>query len=635
MNILAARSGTKAQQAIAGILLWCLCLATYTIYAPGLDAPWTFDDAPNLQGLSQVADLPSALAFITSGIASSLGRPLSLLSFIPNASSWPDDPASFRHFNVLLHILNGMLVAWLSLKVGRLQPKLATHPIWPALALCALWLLHPLLASTSLFVVQRMTLLAATVTLGALIAFVHGRELLSNKPRAAYVWMSCALVLGAGLGILAKENAALLPFFAATLSFTVLSHLPYGNRTAWRIWKSTFFIGPALLLSVYTCVHWNSLLLSYAARPFSLEERLLTQPVILWDYIRQIVAPNISRMGLYHDDVTIYSSATFPVVMSIASLLIVFLASMGFKKHMPWLAFAFLWYISGHLLESTVFNLEMYYEHRNYLPSLGPLAAIIALIWRSRIPWPRYVFMLTVPVFALLLWQVTSLWGTPLLAAERWASAHPKSSRAVQFLAQRYVLQNEHNKALQVIKKGSLANPNASDLALQALQLSCGIVTEEEIQNILQDLINRAPDLYPSLAIVNTFTSIRFLLEKGDCPGLNNDNLIVLIHAYLANPMIHNYGLIRHHLHHQLAQIYINEGYLDGAVKNLQAAFNAKPNAETAKLLAVTLASAGLYENAIESLDRSLSKAPPFSLKRKSWEDSFQPLRDLLVKKVQ
>jgi tetratricopeptide (TPR) repeat protein len=445
--------------------------------------------------------------------------------------------------------------------------------------------------------------------------------------------MTGGLILGAGLGLLAKENAALLPFFAAALSITVLAHLPCGDRRLWRVWQLVFFVGPALLLITYVTINWSSIAHSYASRPFTLEERLLAEPVILWDYIRQLLIPNVAMMGPFHDEATLQPTGSL-AALAILGWIGALTAAVTVRKRAPWLALAVFWFLAGHLLESTVFNLELYFEHRNYLPSLGPLAGLVALAWAGRTVWPRLAVSAATIVAALLLWQVTTLWGNPRLAAERWADAHPTSNRANQFLAQRYVLLGDEYTALRVIRRSSAANPKASDLAVQVLQLSCGLVEESELHSILNDLIAKTPELNPSLATIKATDGLRIQLQEKRCSGLDEEGLVRLITALLENPKFKNSGLLRHHLHHQLAEIYITQGNLDSTVRNLQAAFEARPNPETAKLLTATFASAGLYTEALASLDHAMSLAPAFALKRDKWETVLMPIRDILAKQT-
>src|SRR5690349_14958636 len=88
------------------VLLPALLLAgCFFAYQPGLSGEFQFDDFSNLAPLAQLNDNPTAdqfVQFVLHGIASPLGRPLSLLSFALQAPAWPDDAGSFIRANVLL-----------------------------------------------------------------------------------------------------------------------------------------------------------------------------------------------------------------------------------------------------------------------------------------------------------------------------------------------------------------------------------------------------------------------------------------------------------------------------------------------------------------------------------------------------
>ncbi len=124
--------------------------AAYAMYAAAFGAGFQFDDGPNLAGLAKVVDLPSLLYFTLDGEAGPLGRPIALLTFGLQAASWPAHPADFLRVNTLVHIVNGVLVFLVALQTARLFPRLVARPEAVAAAVAALWVLQPLLASTSL-----------------------------------------------------------------------------------------------------------------------------------------------------------------------------------------------------------------------------------------------------------------------------------------------------------------------------------------------------------------------------------------------------------------------------------------------------------------------------------------------------
>ena len=113
----------------------------------------------------------------------------------------------------------------------------------------------------------------------------------------------------------------------------------------------------------------------YSNRHFSMTERLLTEPRVLWLYIRMIILPSPSVFGLFHDDIAVSTSLTAPIstifsIAGVAGLLLVVIISL---KPAPILAFGLLFFFTGHLVESSFIPLELAFEHRNYLPSIGLL----------------------------------------------------------------------------------------------------------------------------------------------------------------------------------------------------------------------------------------------------------------------
>jgi len=84
-------------------------------------------------------------------------------------------------------------------------------------------------------------------------------------------------------------------------------------------------------------------------------------------------------LGFYHDDFQASAGWLTPwtTLPAVLGLLCVALAALVVRRRFPLFAFAVLFFLAGHLLESTVFPLELVFEHRNYLPSIAPSS-----------PWP-------------------------------------------------------------------------------------------------------------------------------------------------------------------------------------------------------------------------------------------------------
>ena len=353
------------------------------LYWAGLHGDFFFDDEPSilraegvrLERLS-VEALGEALA---SGRSGPSGRPVAQLSFALNHSVSGFDPFAFKATNLAIHALCGSLVFLLCLRLF----AAAAHNLPPhrRAMLCgllaALWLLHPIQLTPVLHVVQRMTSLSALFLLAALLLHIAGRERGGRVGRAA-------LLLGWGvcwpLSFLSKESGVLFPLFALGWELTVRRGACGGLDRFARVFAVlaglTFAAG--FVYAVSPASQW--LWVGYDYRGFTPSERLLTEGRVIWFYLSLILLPRLEAFGLYHDDISVSTGLLSPWTTLAAWAGLVGLAWLAwrFRAKAPLVSLGIVWFLTGHLLESTALPLELAHEHRNYLPSLGILLALTA-----------------------------------------------------------------------------------------------------------------------------------------------------------------------------------------------------------------------------------------------------------------
>ena len=123
----------------------------------------------------------------------------------------------------------------------------------------------------------------------------------------------------------------------------------------------------------------NWLLNIYSTRDFTLSERLLTESRVLLFYLKMILLPRISDMGLYHDDIPLSTGIITPPTTLLSILAIFILISLSFllRNRAPLLSFGLFFFFIGHILESTIYPLEIAHEHRNYVPIYGIILALM------------------------------------------------------------------------------------------------------------------------------------------------------------------------------------------------------------------------------------------------------------------
>jgi hypothetical protein len=367
-----------------------LVIAVLLIYFAGLKGGFFFDDEPNILLNDAVKwtrlDFASIEKLLLAPGGGFLGRPVSMLTFALNHYFSGLDPFYFKLTNVFIHALNSVgafALTWLLLSACRkhIQPALEQkHIQWLSVATATAWALHPLNLTSVLFVVQRMTSLAAMFTLLGLIFYVWGRlRMLENRRGLPLIigGFVCWLLLA----LLSKENGALLPLYLFVLEWTLFrfeAPTENGRRSLYAFFIVTLAL-PILWVLAYSFSHPAWLLSSYQLRDFNLSERLLTETRVLWFYLRLILVPDITQMGLFHDDIVVSRNLTEPLttLFSVAGLAALLAVAVALRRRAPILSLGILWFLVGHSMESTIFPLEIAHEHRNYLPMYGILLAVM------------------------------------------------------------------------------------------------------------------------------------------------------------------------------------------------------------------------------------------------------------------
>lgn len=476
------------------VVFLCLLLALSTLlYLPGISGPFIFDDTSNLLDNSYIKILSldsNSLYHAAFSLESGpLQRPIAMLSFALNyyfaggfANSTP-----FKVTNLAIHAINGLLVFWLMRMVfTRLAFLAGRNPIsredevphitWIAFLVALLWLIHPIQISGVLYVVQRMTELAALFTLAGLAAYLKGRTcLLAGKAKQGGALIVASLGLFGPLGVYSKEIALLLPVFMLTIEFVLFS-----SEAPWNRWQRLtpvqrwILISGLILLAIIGLV-WviQYALPGYAIRRFDMMERMLTEGRVLFVYLSLILLPQIDRFGNQHDDIAISISllqpwTTLPALLGHAVLLTVVILA---RKRHPFLSLGLLWFYVGHLLESTLFALEIAHEHRNYLPSLGIMLIIVGGVHHlaNRLQKPRLIWLL--PAIAVLFSAVTVLrasqWGDKNEFYRYEAQHHPNSARTQAAYARSLLLQRRDNLAINALRRAAEIDPLESGYLIQ------------------------------------------------------------------------------------------------------------------------------------------------------------------------
>jgi protein O-mannosyl-transferase len=204
----------------ANLYLVIVLVITLVVYWPGLSGPLLLDDIPNLHHLQNYGEGHINWKEVFYLSPHGLTRPISMLSFIGNWVISGENIWYLKFTNLMIHLLCGLLIyrlSWLLLQYDIIEKEKRARNI--ALWITALWLLSPLLLSTVLYVIQRMTLLSALFTLSGLVFYVTGRINLGENRNSGIYLIVVSFVFFWPMATLSKQNGILLPLLILILEF--------------------------------------------------------------------------------------------------------------------------------------------------------------------------------------------------------------------------------------------------------------------------------------------------------------------------------------------------------------------------------------------------------------------------------
>jgi hypothetical protein len=562
-----------------------LTLAAWA-YAPGLHGGFLFDDFGNLPAIGATGPIntwPTFWRYITSGTADPTGRPLALLSFLLDARDWPATPYPFKRTNLFLHLFNGVMLAVLLRRLGRelFRPTLHVRSDLAAVLGSAFWLLHPLLVSTTLYIVQREAMLPASFTLLGLLLWLHGRHaILHGQSRRGLCWIAIGLGGCTVLGVLSKANGLLLPALALVIEYVWLqwrndspssTKEDSGSAHSCLIYRRSMLLFawlPSLMLGGYLLrAGWNGFAHGTSAlRSWTLGQRLLTEPRVLMEYLDLLWLPRPFTPGLFNDHVqpsiSLWSPATtLPALLALLGLIV---GAWHWRRRFPALALAILFYFVGQAMESTTLQLELYFEHRNYLPAMlmfWPLALWIcgvslrksataetsppipgAIGPTSKVSGSATLLKSALAItlltgLALMTHARASLWGNTHDQGLLWARLNPGSPRAQANAALLEMAAGTPQLAIARLTAALPTDPDQVQLSFNLIGARCmlGNVPASNFE-LARRAIAHTRD--PGTLLVHWFDSSIEAANEGRCHGLDLAALDSLLDAGLANPKL-------------------------------------------------------------------------------------------------
>jgi hypothetical protein len=443
-------------------------------------------------------------------------------------------PTAFKQENLLIHIANGLLLFWLTLLLAGIQNSARTFNLSNivfAAFVALLWLLHPLHVSTVLYSVQRLVLLSAFFSLLAGILYLKGRSILQIRPIIGASQIAAALLICMPLGALSKENAVLvIPALAiAELCFFKRPIAP-ATRRLHAILVLAFIVLPLLVgAALFFERTFAGISSGFPGQEFTLTERALTQPNVVWKYLSLLAFPIPSNMGLFYDWFPIQQSIDFLTAAKLSLLAGSIVAAFLLRKKAPLSCFGVFWFFIWHLMESTVLPLELAFEHRNYLASLGFLLVLAdagrRLLAASNIKWalPLCALMLLTILGANTYSRATTWSHIYRIAAAEYERA-PLSPRSLELMLLVSLDLNNKAQAREFATKLATVANNQTWPLMYWILLNCS--TRPEVEEQLKKIRGALQENVLKPGDITLLRRLSRRVASGDCSALSPDELV-------------------------------------------------------------------------------------------------------------
>lgn len=430
------------------------------VYSNILHAPFVFDE--------QYLDLQENLGNLK--ILKIGFRHITNLSFALNDySGW--GLMGYHLFNILLHALNVILFYYLchlTLNLPSQQARIGKLRFIPLIA-ATLFALHPIQTSAVTYIIQRATILATFFCLLSLVFYIWGS--LSKDKWISLLFFYPASLVFLVFGLISKEQVVLFPFII------ILYDLFFLSAFRWRVLALrlipivgvVFFIGSIAVVKLNALKTLKDILSMYlninTPIPFkgwmamdvfwTPWQHILTEFRIVCKYLTLIALPLPSRMVFdYGPGYPVSTGLLSPLttILSISFVVTLVILSIKYAKKYTLLSFGILFYLLTISLESFfAVGLDLYFEHRNYLPSIGiflALSSFITILLR-KVSYKNILYVLLIVSISLsyLTYTRNNVWKSKESLWKDTLKKAPDNKRAMIHLGQSYMNRGDFKDA--------------------------------------------------------------------------------------------------------------------------------------------------------------------------------------------
>jgi Flp pilus assembly protein TadD len=389
---------------LSGVLILFLYWRSFT-------SPFVYDDLdqivnnPNLSSWSAFVQRfllhPVVLTTSFLGYAGSTYRPLFWLSLFIDRAIWGLNAAGFHATNVVLHLVNGNL--------GFALLRRLKMPVFPAAAVCLLWLSLPINTEVVAWVSGRSYALCSLFILVCLLSALN-----SIRQGGLMWWLAC--FAAAACAVLSHELGIVILPLLLLLLFS----------TEQQLSKNLFITLGIISLAAFGV---EALRLSVGVKAFSGLASVKWVSLALWKYLVLTLFP--LHMSVERST-SISPSGSHPWLLAeILCIVLLFGYAVLRRRNNPALLGGLIWFAICIAPFVVLMNYQGLAERFTYLASIGIVAAVVAVCSIPSQPRFRNLLMMFVAVWGVWnIYRTTTRvmdWSDPVRLYQNSLQATPQS----------------------------------------------------------------------------------------------------------------------------------------------------------------------------------------------------------------
>ena len=576
-----------------------IVVAGLIAYSNTFNVPFQFDDKANIVENPIIKDIryfvhPSeAKGFTGFGEDPRLKqRYIGHLSFALNYIVHGLDVRGYHAVNLFIHILNSALLYFLVLLTFRTpfmeSSLLKERSGLIALTSSLLFVLHPAQTQAVTYIVQRQASLATLFYMSSLVCYIVWRLRTTVWSSEQGVWRKHVFhilsLVSAVLAMNTKQIAFTLPLAISLYEFSFFKG---------AIRKRVLFLVPLLLTMLIIPLSLINVDTPLGELVGDMQEAttikniprldyLLTEFRVLVTYLRLLVLPINQNLDY---DYPVYDSVfALPVLLSFLLLFSIF--SFGiilFKRSRVkdpssrLIAFGIFWFFIALSVESTIIPLQVIYEHRIYLPSVGAFVVIVTAVFlllekaknQKLKKMASVAFVLILLVLISATYSRNEVWQNRASLWEDVVSKSPENARAHNNLGNAYLLQGMLDKAvihyLLALKAKPATKPSPRYYAAIHYNLANAYKDSDILDKAIEHYRRSLSIDFGNLGTYNNLGLVYF------SKGLTDKAITYFQSAIELDP---DYA----EAHFNLGEAYFSLGWLDKSIEHYEAFLKLRPN---------------------------------------------------------